>query len=88
MGRFTSSPRFSEYQSFIFSGFSEKKKIPPIPVAFGVVSWFESISSDCPFYFDKFFDLLVVRSHPVSVAKIVIAIINFLISCFLSELRI
>ncbi|MNL35169.1 hypothetical protein D3C87_1571830 [compost metagenome] len=44
---FTSSPKFFAYQSFVSFGLSEKKKIPPIPVTFGVLSEVEL--SDCFF---------------------------------------
>ena len=35
---FISFPKLSAYQAFVFSGFSEKNKIPPMPVTLGALS--------------------------------------------------
>src|SRR5258705_5955422 len=42
---FTSNPKFFAYHSFVSFGLSEKKKMPPMPVTFDVVSFDESVFS-------------------------------------------
>ena len=65
------------------SGFSEKKKIPPIPVTFGVVSCAARALSDWLFSLYEFFVLFMVRLQPVSAANKRSVMISLFMFCFL-----